>query len=41
VNGKSLDNPFLPFSELQHGGTLTFNMGPKPSQWGTNPRIPE
>ena len=27
--------------ELKNGGTLTFEMGPKPSQWGTDPRIPE
>jgi predicted alpha-1,2-mannosidase len=41
VNGRALDNPFLPFNDIKNGGTLTFNMGPKPSQWGTNPRIPE
>jgi predicted alpha-1,2-mannosidase len=41
VNGKNLDNPFLPLNEVKNGGTLVFNMGPEPSQWGTNPRIPE
>ena len=41
VNGKNLDNPFLSYNELKDGGTLVFKMGPKPSQWGTNPRIPE
>ncbi|MEY2496813.1 MAG: hypothetical protein QOD12_369, partial [Verrucomicrobiota bacterium] len=41
VNGKNLDNPFLSYNELKNGGTLTFSMGPKPSQWGINPRIPE
>jgi predicted alpha-1,2-mannosidase len=40
VNGKSLDNPFLPYSEVRNGGTLVFTMGPKPSQWGTKPQIP-
>jgi putative alpha-1,2-mannosidase len=41
VNGQKLDNPFLPFAEVTKGGTLIFTMGPTPSQWGTNPRIPE
>jgi putative alpha-1,2-mannosidase len=41
VNGKALDNPFLFYREVKDGGTLVFTMGPKPSQWGTNPRIPE
>jgi predicted alpha-1,2-mannosidase len=41
LNGKDLDNPFLPFSEVRNGGTLVFTMGPEPSQWGTNPQVPE
>ena len=41
VNGKNLDNPFLSYNELKNGGTLIFEMGPKPSSWGTNPRIPQ
>ncbi len=41
VNGKSLDNPFLRFGELTNGGTIVFEMGPKPGSWGTNPRIPK
>ena len=41
VNGKNLDNPFLSYNEVKNGGTLVFNMGPKPGQWGTNPRVPE
>ena len=41
LNGKDLDNPFLPYSEVRNGGTLVLNMGPKPSQWGTNPQVPE
>jgi predicted alpha-1,2-mannosidase len=41
VNGKVLDNPFLSYNEVKNGETLVFTMGPKPSQWGTNPRIPE
>jgi putative alpha-1,2-mannosidase len=41
LNGKNLDNPFLPYNEVRNGGTLVFTMGPKPSRWGTNPQIPE
>ena len=41
VNGKNLDNPFLSYNELRNGGTLVFEMGPKPSSWGTNPQIPQ
>jgi predicted alpha-1,2-mannosidase len=41
INGKNLNDAFLPYNEIKNGGTLVFNMGPKPSQWGTNPRIPE
>jgi predicted alpha-1,2-mannosidase len=41
VNGQKLDNPFLPFAEVTKGGTLVFNMGPSPSQWGTKPQIPQ
>ena len=41
LNGKPLDNPFLPYAAVKNGGTLVFRMGPQPSQWGTNPKIPE
>jgi predicted alpha-1,2-mannosidase len=41
VNGKALDNPFLPFAEVKNGGTIVFTMGPKPSAWGTSPQIPQ
>lgn len=37
VNGKNLDNPFLSYNEVKNGGSLIFNMGPKPGPWGTNP----
>jgi predicted alpha-1,2-mannosidase len=40
LNGRKLDNPFLPFGAVRDGGTLTFTMGPQPSQWGSNPKIP-
>lgn len=41
LNGKDWNNPFLPCSRVERGGALTFVMGPKPSQWGTHPKIPE
>jgi predicted alpha-1,2-mannosidase len=41
LNGKNWDSPFLPYGELKNGGTLDFTMGPQPSQWGTNPHLPE
>ncbi len=41
VNGKDLDQPFLMHADIRNGGTLDFTMGPKPSAWGTRPRIPE
>ena len=40
LNGKDWDNPFLPYDQLKNGGTLDFMMGGKPSQWGTNPDVP-
>jgi predicted alpha-1,2-mannosidase len=41
LNGKDLDNPFLPYNEVRNGGMLVFTMGPEPSKWGTNPQVPE
>ncbi|HEY2799543.1 MAG TPA: GH92 family glycosyl hydrolase [Chthoniobacterales bacterium] len=41
VNGKPLEQPFLPFDEIRNGGTIIFTMGPKPSEWGINPQIPK
>lgn len=35
LNGKNLDRPFLPCQAVSKGGTLSFTMGPQPSQWGT------
>ena len=40
LNGKTWDNPFLPYDKLKNGGTLDFIMGGQPSQWGTNPDVP-
>ncbi len=41
LNGKKIDNPFLPYSAVNAGGILTFEMGPGPGKWGTNPQIPK
>jgi predicted alpha-1,2-mannosidase len=35
VNGKPYDKTFLPHDLLAAGGTLDFDLGPKPSAWGT------
>ncbi|MFD9109311.1 GH92 family glycosyl hydrolase [Streptomyces bottropensis] len=35
VNGKAWTSTSLPHSLLARGGTLRFDMGPKPSRWGT------
>ncbi|HSY19009.1 MAG TPA: GH92 family glycosyl hydrolase [Candidatus Acidoferrales bacterium] len=41
LNGKDWNSPFLPCRELKNGGKIEFSMGPQPSQWGTNPLMPE
>ena len=41
LNGRAHDQPFLLHDEIKNGGTLTFTMGPKPSQWGVNPAVPQ
>lgn len=35
VNGKKWNSTALPHSTLAKGGTLEFDMGPRPSKWGT------
>ncbi|MEE1756504.1 GH92 family glycosyl hydrolase [Streptomyces sp. SP18CS02] len=35
VNGKAWNSTALPHSLLARGGTLEFDMGPRPSAWGT------
>lgn len=35
VNGKKWNSTALPHSTLAKGGTLDFDMGPRPSKWGT------
>jgi putative alpha-1,2-mannosidase len=41
LNGKKINDPFLPYSAVSAGGTLTFEMGPQASKWGINPQIPK
>lgn len=37
LNGRAWDQPFLPYAEIQHGGTLAFRMGPRPNRsWGVS-----
>ena len=35
LNGKTLKNSYVDFSDIRHGGTLELVMGPKPSKWAT------
>jgi predicted alpha-1,2-mannosidase len=35
LNGKPLDIPVITWEQIQAGGTLHFDMGPKPSRWGS------
>lgn len=35
LNGKTLQNSYIEFSDIRRGGTLELVMGPKPSKWGT------
>jgi predicted alpha-1,2-mannosidase len=35
LNGKALDIPVITWEQIQAGGTLHFEMGEKPSQWGS------
>lgn len=38
LNGKTLDQPFIPYKEVAKGGKLIYNMGPDPNKaWGANP----
>ena len=35
INGRRWNKTYLPHSMLANGGTLTFDMGPRPSRWAT------
>lgn len=41
LNGNAWDSPFLPARAVGKGGTLVFNMGPHPSDWGTRSAVPD
>lgn len=41
LNGKPIEQPFLANKDVKNGGSLVFTMGPKPSKWGTSPKIPD
>ncbi|MGN6370877.1 MAG: GH92 family glycosyl hydrolase [Phycisphaerae bacterium] len=34
LNGKPLEHPWIRHGDIANGGTLEFDMGPKPSKWG-------
>jgi len=38
LNGKKYTKSYVSFDVLRKGGTLEFQMGPKPSKWGTDPK---
>lgn len=40
LNGKPLDRCWLRHSEIVNGGTLEFEMGPKPSSWASSGELP-
>jgi predicted alpha-1,2-mannosidase len=37
INGQACESPWIPWSLLSKGGTLDFDLGDKPSQWGASP----
>jgi predicted alpha-1,2-mannosidase len=37
VNDQSYESPWIPWSLLSNGGVLDFNLGDKPSSWGSDP----
>jgi hypothetical protein len=37
LNGRSYDKAYLTQDDLAHGGTIRFDMGPKPARWATAP----
>jgi putative alpha-1,2-mannosidase len=41
LNGKKIDNPFLPYSAVGDGGNSHFHDGTAAKPVGTNPRIPK
>ena len=37
LNGQSFDSPWIEWSALSNGGALDFDLGDKPSKWGSDP----
>ncbi|WP_328530059.1 GH92 family glycosyl hydrolase [Nocardioides sp. NBC_00368] len=37
IDGKAWDKTYVSHKELADGGTIEFDMGPRPSRWGTSP----
>jgi predicted alpha-1,2-mannosidase len=37
VNGKAHDSPWIPWAALSNGASLNFDLGDKPSKWGSDP----
>jgi putative alpha-1,2-mannosidase len=40
LNGRPLDRAWFRHAEIRDGATFEFEMGPRPSAWGTNPPPP-
>jgi len=36
LNGKPLDKPIISYAQIEAGGSLHFQMGPKPSTWAAD-----
>jgi putative alpha-1,2-mannosidase len=37
VNGRPYEGPWLPWAALRSGGTLRYDLGPRPTAWGSQP----
>jgi len=38
IDGKTWDKTYVPHEALADGGTIDFDMGPRPSRWGSGPQ---
>ena len=38
LNGQPYESPWVPWSALSEGGVLEFDLGDKPSAWGSDPK---
>ena len=39
LNGHDYNSPWIKWSDLEKGAKLNFNLGDKPSDWGTDPKL--